>query len=166
MVGGRHGENEVQTTQDFLEVERVVGLPLTGGWVHNGRQLRNKGSAKVTMWVNHNAHVPTWPTKRLGVEAQAQGGAGGAPWPFSCEVVVGRSSKPDEQTQEEGPQEEPDPRMVQVVVVPHQVARDRHTERDRASYGRDDIRTWLREPKRGHTSQGQTLRLVRTWHAK
>lgn len=56
-------------------------------------------------------------------------------WPFSYEVVVvGRFSKLGEQAreQEEVHQEEVDPQVVRAVLL--QVARDRHSERDRVSY--------------------------------
>ena len=87
---------------------------------------------------------------------------GEAPWPFSCEVFVGRFSKLDERALEEGEelQEAVDHQMVRVVL--HQVARVRHTERGRASFERNGIRAWPMGLKRELTSQDQTLRLVGT----
>jgi hypothetical protein len=80
---------------------------------------------------------------------QAQEEAGEVPWPFSCEVVVGRFSKRDEHALEEGEelQVAVDPQAAQAVLRP--VARGRHTERDRVSYERDSIRRWPRGVK-GH----------------
>lgn len=79
--------------------------------------------------------------KRRGVEFQAQREPGEVPWPFSCEFVVGRSSKLDEQAREGEEEEllgELDPQVAWVVL--HRVARDHHTERDRVSYKRGDLR--------------------------
>jgi hypothetical protein len=80
--------------------------------------------------------------KIQAVEFQAQGVEGGVPWPFSCEFVVGRFSKPDEQAREGEEEELQEELNLQVAPeVLHRVARDRHTGRDRASYARGDIRT-------------------------
>jgi hypothetical protein len=94
--------------------------------------------------------------------------AGEAPWPFSCEVVVGRFSKLDEQAREEGEelQEELDPDVVQgpggpvVRVVLPQVARDRHSERDRVSYERG----WASERGRRARERDVPVRIeLSTW---
>jgi len=95
--------------------------------------------------------------------------AGAAPWPFSCEVVVGLFSKLGEQTQgrEEELQEVADPRVDRVDRVGlRQVARDRHSERDRVSCERGDIRTQSGGFKSVHTSLDRTLHLVGTWHVR
>ena len=87
------------------------------------------------------------------VEVQVQGEVGEAPWPFSCEFVVGRFSKLDgraRQGEGEALQEVPDPQVAPVAPAAlHQEARGRHSEQDRVSYGRSDIRARLKKLGRG-----------------
>lgn len=55
----------------------------------------------------------------------------------------------DEQAQEEEEELREELGLQVVLVVLRQEARDRHTDWDRVSYGRDGIRTWLNRLERG-----------------
>lgn len=161
-IAGRPGSEQPRAS---LGRDKQLGFYHWGSGCISGISYRKKGQRKEQRGWSINTHVPTWPMKsQFGFQAQEE--AGEVPWPFSCEVVVGRFSKRDEHALEEGEelQVAVDPQAAQAALRP--VARDRHTERDRVSYERDNIRRWPRGLKGARTSLDRTLRLVGTWNAR